>query len=60
MAANKEILVQTAGKIAGELVSSMQLRNTEEVINSFNECFVRVFDAMNYKITETDKKTKGR
>jgi len=59
MAANKEILVQTAGKIAGELVGSMQLRSTEEVMNSFGECFVRVLDAMEYKINEGDKKTKG-
>jgi hypothetical protein len=56
---DKAILVQTAGKIAGELVASMQLRNTEEVMNSFNECLVRVLDAMNHKIAEGDKKTKG-
>lgn len=59
MATDKAILVQTAGKIAGEMVASMQLRNTEEVMNSFNECLVRVIDAMNYNIAEVDKKTKG-
>ena len=59
MSVDKAILTQTAGKIAGEMVASMQLRNTEEVITSFNEVFVRVLDALSYKIAETEKKTSG-
>lgn len=59
MAADRAIVVQTAGKIAADLVASMQLRSTDDVMNSFNECFNRVLDAMNYKINEGDKKTKG-
>lgn len=60
MAVNKEILVQTAGKIAGELVASMQLRNTGEVVESFNEVFNRVLIAMDTKLeTKDSKTTKG-
>jgi len=59
MAVDKAIVVQTAGKIAADLVSSMQLRTTGDVMDSFNEVFGRVFDAMNVKINEADKKTKG-
>jgi hypothetical protein len=59
MSVDKAILTQTAGKIAGEMVASMQLRNNEEVMNSFNEIFTRVLDALNFKIVETEKKTSG-
>ena len=59
MAVDKAIVVQTAGKIAADLVASMQLRTTGDVMDSFNEVFGRVLDAMNAKINETDKKTKG-
>jgi len=59
MSVDKAILTQTAGKIAGEMVASMQLRNTEEVMTSFNEVFVRVLDALSYKIAEGDKKSVG-
>ena len=59
MAVDKAIVVQTAGKIAADLVASMQLRTTGDVMDSFNEVFNRVLDAMNVKINESDKKTKG-
>lgn len=60
MSADKAILVQTAGKIAGELVASMQLRNTGDVMESFNEVFSRVLIAMDTTINKKeDKTTKG-
>ena len=53
-------MVQVAGKIAGELVASMQLRNTADVMESFNEVFSRVLIAMDATInTKEDKTTKG-
>jgi hypothetical protein len=57
MSVDKAILVQTAGKIAGELVASMQLRNTGDVMESFNEVFVRVLTAMDTTINAKDEKT---
>ena len=54
---DKAIIVQTAGKIAGELVASMQLRTTGDVMDSFNEVFSRVLIAMDTTITP--KETKG-
>lgn len=60
MSADRAILVQTAGKIAGELVASMQLRNTGDVMESFNEVFSRVLIAMDTTINKKeDKTTKG-
>ncbi len=56
---NKEILTQTAGKIAGEMVASMQLRNTQEVMESFNTVFACVFEALEYKIASTEKRPSG-
>jgi hypothetical protein len=61
MAVNREILVQTAGKIAGELVASMQLRTSGDVVESFNEVFSRVLIALDTKLeTKEQKTTKGR
>ena len=57
MSVDKAILVQTAGKIAGELVASMQLRSTGDVMESFNEVFVRVLTAMDTTINAKDAKT---
>jgi hypothetical protein len=60
MLENKAIMVQVAGKIAGELVASMQLRTTGDVMESFNEVFVRVLTAMDTTINaKEDKTTKG-
>jgi len=61
MSENRAIIVQTAGKIAGELVASMQLRTTGDVMDSFNDVFTRVLLAMDATInTNTNaKKTKG-
>ena len=57
---NNSIVVQVAGKIAGELVASMQLRTTAEVMDSFNEVFSRVLLAMDATInTKETKTTKG-
>jgi hypothetical protein len=60
MSVDRAILVQTAGKIAGELVASMQLRTTGDVMESFNEVFSRVLNAMDTTInTKETKTTKG-
>jgi hypothetical protein len=63
MAADRAIVVQTAGKIAGELVASMQLRTTGDVMDSFNEVFSRVLIAMDTTINSSaptnNRKTKG-
>lgn len=57
---NRAIMVQVAGKIAGELVASMQLRNTADVMESFNEVFSRVLIAMDATTnTKETKTTKG-
>ena len=60
---NRAIVVQTAGKIAGELVASMQLRTTADVMDSFNEVFSRVLNAMDTTINGStptnNRKTKG-
>jgi hypothetical protein len=59
-ATDRAILVQTAGKIAGELVASMQLRTSGDVMESFNEVFNRVLIAMDTTInTKEPKTTKG-
>lgn len=53
-------MVQVAGKIAGELVASMQLRTTGDVMESFNEVFSRVLIAMDTTVSpKEDKTTKG-
>jgi hypothetical protein len=57
MSVDRAILVQTAGKIAGELVSSMQLRSTGDVMESFNEVFSRVLIAMDTTINKKEEKT---
>jgi hypothetical protein len=54
---DRAILVQTAGKIAGELVASMQLRSTGDVMESFNEVFSRVLIAMDTTINKKEEKT---
>lgn len=60
MSADRAIIVQVAGKIAGELVASMQLRTTGDVMDSFNEVFSRVLIAMDATIDIKDTKpTKG-
>ena len=60
MSADRAIVVQVAGKIAGELVASMQLRTTTDVMDSFNEVFSRVLVAMDATInTKETKTTKG-
>jgi len=60
MSVDRAILVQTAGKIAGELVASMQLRSTGDVMESFNEVFSRVLIAMDTTINKKEEKaTKG-
>jgi len=60
MSENRAIMVQVAGKIAGELVASMQLRSTADVMESFNEVFSRVLIAMDATInTGETKTTKG-
>ncbi len=60
MSVDRAILVQTAGKIAGELVASMQLRTTGDLMESFNEVFSRVLNAMDTTIeTKEPKTTKG-
>ena len=60
MSADRAIIVQVAGKIAGELVASMQLRTTTDVMDSFNEVFSRVLVAMDATINTKDTKpTKG-
>jgi len=60
MSENRAIMVQVAGKIAGELVASMQLRSTADVMESFNEVFSRVLIAMDTTInTGETKTTKG-
>ncbi len=60
MSDNRAIMVQVAGKIAGELVASMQLRNTADVMESFNEVFSRVLIAMDATTnTKETKTTKG-
>jgi hypothetical protein len=60
MSADRAIIVQVAGKIAGELVASMQLRTTTDVMDSFNEVFSRVLIAMDATInTKETKTTKG-
>jgi hypothetical protein len=60
VSADKAIIVQVAGKIAGELVASMQLRTTTDVMDSFNEVFSRVLVAMDATInTKETKTTKG-
>lgn len=60
MSDNRAIMVQVAGKIAGELVASMQLRNTGDVMESFNEVFNRVLLAMDTTVSpKEDKTTKG-
>ena len=50
-------MVQVAGKIAGEMVASMQLRTTEEVMNSFNEVFSRVLIAMDTTVSSNPART---
>lgn len=50
-------MVQVAGKIAGELVASMQLRNTTDVMESFNEVFNRVLLAMDTTVNPKEEKT---
>jgi hypothetical protein len=57
MSVDRAILVQTAGKIAGELVASMQLRSTGDVMESFNEVFSRVLIAMDTTINKKEEKT---
>lgn len=60
MSENRAIIVQVAGKIAGELVASMQLRTTGDVMESFNEVFSRVLIAMDTTVSpKEDKTTKG-
>jgi hypothetical protein len=62
MAIDRAIMVQTAGKIAGELVASMQLRTTGDIMDSFNEVFSRVIIAMETTISPKEvntKKSKG-
>lgn len=60
MSADRAIMVQVAGKIAGELVASMQLRTTGDVMDSFNEVFSRVLIAMDTTLnTKEEKVTKG-
>ena len=60
MSADRAIMVQVAGKIAGELVASMQLRTTADVMTSFNEVFSRVLIAMDTTLnTKEEKVTKG-
>lgn len=60
MSADRAIMVQVAGKIAAELVASMQLRTTGDVMDSFNEVFSRVLIAMDTTInTKEEKTTKG-
>jgi hypothetical protein len=60
MSENRAIMVQVAGKIAGELVASMQLRTTGDVMESFNEVFSRVLIAMDTTVSpKEDKTTKG-
>lgn len=60
MSADRAIMVQVAGKIAAELVASMQLRTTADVMDSFNEVFSRVLIAMDTTInTKEEKTTKG-
>ena len=57
---NNSAIVQVAGKIAGELVASMQLRTTAEVMDSFNEVFSRVLLAIDATINiKETKTTKG-
>lgn len=57
MSADRAIMVQVAGKIAGELVASMQLRTTGDVMDSFNEVFSRVFIAMDTTVNPKEEKT---
>lgn len=57
MSENRAIMVQVAGKIAGELVASMQLRNTTDVMESFNEVFNRVLLAMDTTVNPREEKT---
>ena len=60
MGADRAIMVQVAGKIAAELVASMQLRTTGDVMESFNEVFSRVLIAMDTTVdTKETKTTKG-
>ena len=60
MLENRAIMVQVAGKIAGEMVASMQLRNTADVMESFNEVFSRVLIALDATTnTKETKTTKG-
>ena len=60
MSDNRAIMVQVAGKIAGEMVASMQLRNTADVMESFNEVFSRVLIALDATTnTKETKTTKG-
>lgn len=54
---NRAIMVQVAGKIAGEMVASMQLRNTTDVMESFNEVFSRVLIAMDTTVNPREEKT---
>jgi hypothetical protein len=54
---NRAIMVQVAGKIAGEMVASMQLRNTADVMESFNEVFSRVLIAMDTTVNPREEKT---
>lgn len=57
---NRAIMVQVAGKIAGEMVASMQLHNTADVMESFNEVFSRVLIALDATTnTKETKTTKG-
>ena len=57
MSADRAIMVQVAGKIAGELVASMQLRTTGDVMDSFNEVFSRVLIAMDTTVNPKEEKT---
>ena len=57
MSADKAIMVQVAGKIAAELVASMQLRTTGDVMDSFNEVFSRVLIAMDTTVNPKEEKT---
>jgi len=57
MSVDRAIIVQTAGKIAVELVASMQLRSTGDVMESFNEVFSRVLIAMDTTINKKEEKT---
>ena len=50
-------MVQVAGKIAGQMVASMQLRTTGDVMESFNEVFSRVLIAMDTTINPREEKT---